>query len=114
MRFFRSPSRRTRGPHIAEQSYVEVGLSLASVAHFRANNYFSYKPHGTFVKNPNSDSGNNSGDRKDPHHKPNNNEGSRFQPPEGGLEKSDAIERQIPRPGKDVEKKMGENMPDRK
>jgi hypothetical protein len=53
------------------------------------------------VKYTSSDSGDNRANRND-------------SPPDGGLEKSAAIERQIPSPGKDVEKKMGENMPDRK
>jgi hypothetical protein len=60
------------------------------------------------VKNTSSDSGNSA------NHNNARRQPSVGTPPEGGLEKSAAIERQIPSPGKDVEKKMGENMPDRK
>jgi hypothetical protein len=66
------------------------------------------------VKTTNNVSRNNSGDRNHPHDKSNHSGGLPFQPPQGGLEKSVAIESQIPSPGKDVEEKMGKNMPDRK
>jgi hypothetical protein len=41
-------------------------------------------------------------------------EGMPSHPPEGGLEKSVTVERQVPKPGKAVEKSMGSNMSDRR
>jgi hypothetical protein len=60
-----------------------------------------------FMTHPSTDSQSKTADRDQRDRQSNNL-------PPGGLEKSDAIERQVPKPGKDVEKKMGENMTDRK